>query len=55
MRESKAMQTKRLLVPVMVLLLHAIGVFTVWLLLFISKWFPYGVLAEVRDWLYRYL
>jgi hypothetical protein len=55
MRETTGKQLERLSLPGIILLLHAIVVFAVWLLLFVSKWFPYAVLAEVRDWLYRYL
>jgi hypothetical protein len=40
--------------PLAVVVAHAAAVFAVWLLLFVAKWFPRGVPAEVRDWLSRY-
>jgi len=37
------------------LTVHAALVFTLGLLLFVSKWFPYGsFLKGMRAWLYRY-
>lgn len=33
---------------------HALCIYLLWMTLFISKWFPYGFMAKVREWLYRF-
>jgi hypothetical protein len=37
------------------LTVHAVAAFCVGVLLFVSKWFPYGSATRwVREWLYRF-
>jgi hypothetical protein len=36
------------------LAINSVVVFTIALFLFVSKWFPYGPLASVREWLYKF-
>ncbi|MBN2037742.1 MAG: hypothetical protein JW768_13455 [Chitinispirillaceae bacterium] len=37
-----------------ILLAHSVIIFILGLMLFVSKWFPYGPLKEIREWLYRF-
>jgi uncharacterized protein YggT (Ycf19 family) len=37
-----------------IVLIHAVIVYLFYFALFISKWFPYGYLHEIREWLYRF-
>jgi hypothetical protein len=39
---------------VTVMAIHVGLIYLIWLALFISKWFPYGVLQRTIDWHYNY-
>jgi hypothetical protein len=47
------MSARMLMLLLWLLNLHAMAIFVVSMLLFVSKWFPYGpLMVSLRTWLY---